>query len=232
MKKEITALTYLLLCLFLFSPLCHHVCRRLGYSFELRCSKLYYLLTGVAALLILILSLVGDHSDMKQPAVSILALSGPLSLPAALFAGLYYDSAIVIISMALCVCICIGLTTIYARSNGFKIVALILCGTLIRPAALFLMFSPLSFGSETVVKSELSPDRVHIAEMIAQSEGALGGSTVVYVREDWVLDFGVAQIRKQAKQVYYGDWGEFNTLSLTWKDNEHLCVGYNEYEIP
>ena len=88
-----------------------------------------------------------------------------------------------------------------------------------------------NFGENTVVKSAVSPNGKLRAEVVANSQGALGGDTIVRVYDDVELDLVVFEIKKHPKTVYIGEWGEFDFTQIEWKDDECLIIDEIEYAI-
>lgn len=79
------------------------------------------------------------------------------------------------------------------------------------------------FGCETVVSETASPDGSRIAGIVDRDEGALGGSTRVFVRK---RDIGVGVFRLEGigREVYSDDYGEFKSMTLCWVDDTHLQI--------
>jgi len=63
-----------------------------------------------------------------------------------------------------------------------------------------------NFGETTVVDTFESTDGTYYAELISDSEGALGGSTRVKVYKNNDIDFLILEIRKPKKDIYVGNW--------------------------
>ena len=97
---------------------------------------------------------------------------------------------------------------------------------------LFIMLAFSNFGENTVMKSEISPGSIYIAEIIASDEGAMGGSTLVDVtrlNRDINL-FIIGELKKAPKRIYSGRWGEFD-MALRWENDEILYINEIRYDI-
>lgn len=67
--------------------------------------------------------------------------------------------------------------------------------------------------------------------MIDRDEGALGGSTRVDVYEKGVIYTPLFEISKKPQIVYFGSWGEFENMTIHWKNDTCLVINGKEYEI-
>ncbi len=92
------------------------------------------------------------------------------------------------------------------------------------------IFSSL-FGVRTVKSVINSPQRTYCAEVVDIDQGALGGDTVVYVYRSRNIRMGLIGISKKPQKIYTGDWGEYKTMQLEWKDEKTLVIDGKEYSI-
>jgi hypothetical protein len=89
-----------------------------------------------------------------------------------------------------------------------------------------------SFGSRTVIKSELSPNSAFLAEIIDVDEGALGGNTLVDVTPlNSDLNIFIGTLKKNPRRIYEGRWGEFRTMTLRWEGNKVLYINEKQYVV-
>lgn len=96
----------------------------------------------------------------------------------------------------------------------------------------FIMIMFRSFGANTIVRSELSPNSVFLAEIITSDQGALGGDTFVEVtRQNKDINLFIFDLKKAPKRIYTGRWGEFETMTLYWENDEVLYINEKEYVI-
>ncbi|MDR1874818.1 MAG: hypothetical protein LBQ90_07410, partial [Synergistaceae bacterium] len=88
------------------------------------------------------------------------------------------------------------------------------------------------FVTRTVVRSELSPNSIFLAEIVDADAGATGGSTFVYVtplNSDLNLFFGT--LKKDTQMIYRGRWGEFDTMTLRWESDKILYINKKQYVV-
>ena len=101
--------------------------------------------------------------------------------------------------------------------------------------ALFIMirFEPfINIGDVRVKKSEMSPNSVYLAEVIADDQGALGGSTIVTVTRQYQnINLFIVKLIKDSKVIYKGNWGEFNGMTLTWETDKIIYINEVKYKI-
>ena len=97
---------------------------------------------------------------------------------------------------------------------------------------LFIMIPFMNLGSNTVIKSEMSPNSIYLAEIINSDQGALGGDTIVNVtRQNCDINLLIGRLKKDPKRVYTGRWHEFFTMTLRWETDEILYVNETKYII-
>lgn len=94
------------------------------------------------------------------------------------------------------------------------------------PSLIFILMLG-SIGENTVVKTVESPDGTYFAQVIDSDQGALGGATMVEVYENRKI-FGRY---KKVDCVYMGEWGEWQTMEIYWKDEHCLVINSVEYPI-
>jgi len=84
-------------------------------------------------------------------------------------------------------------------------------------------FTFFNLSSDTVVKSEISPNAVYLAEIIDNDQGALGGATIVNVtRRNRNINILIGELKKDPQMIYYGRWGEFENMTLRWETDKIL----------
>jgi len=87
------------------------------------------------------------------------------------------------------------------------------------------------FNANSVVRSEMSPNSIFIAEVIQNDQGALGGSTYVSVaRLDREINLFIGKIREYPEMIYVGRWSAAFAMTLWWETDEILRI--NEISIP
>lgn len=97
---------------------------------------------------------------------------------------------------------------------------------------LFIMIFFWNFGVNTVMKYEMSPNAVYLAEIVDSDQGALGGNTLVNVTpQNQDLNLVIGKLKKDPVRIYTGRWGEFETMTLRWETDEILYINENKYAI-
>lgn len=91
----------------------------------------------------------------------------------------------------------------------------------------FIIMMDDSFPESQVRKIETSPDGKYQVEIASWDEGALGGSTYVYVNE-------VAKQKKpsvvgekykgKSKPIASARWNDYERMSIVWSDNLHFQI--------
>ncbi len=88
-----------------------------------------------------------------------------------------------------------------------------------------------NFGVNTVVDRIYSPNETYYAEIVDSDQGALGGDTVVYAHKNSRLNLLVLTISKTPQRVYLGEWKEYETMKIEWKNEQCLLIDSKEYLI-
>jgi hypothetical protein len=79
------------------------------------------------------------------------------------------------------------------------------------------------FTSTTLVKSEDSPNNKQMIEVYSIDQGALGGSTDVYLADKYCYIF------KRNRIIYSGGYGEVN--EVRWIDSNHVQIDNRSINI-
>ena len=95
------------------------------------------------------------------------------------------------------------------------------------------------FGKISVVKEVLSPNQNYVAEVVDDDQGALGGNTYVMVKRSGqqkeipvlVGKLVPGTLGVNGETVYEGEWGEFETMDIKWKNNYTLLIDGKEYTV-
>lgn len=121
----------------------------------------------------------------------------------------------------------------YTGSAMLKVPCRVCCGLLVVPLSIAILSATLlaDFGRVSVVQSLLSPEGSYEAMLIDIDEGALGGSTVVDVKDvSRSFDIGFARF-DSVKRVYRTGWGAFETMELSWQDDDTLLIDGQPYSF-
>lgn len=204
-----------------------------GYNFALRSYPISIVALAVISLVGTVLILSLKISLNKTHAV-FSALLLPLSAINGLF-FIFYSDWNATCAFALICCGCsIAMLIKFAYPIALKITSTILSILLILCLLFFayIDFIFQDFGYDTVVKSVTSPNNTYIAEVIASDQGAMGGDTLVDVRNNSKpINLFICNISKSPIRVYSGHWGEFENMKISWKDEHTLIINSKEYYI-
>lgn len=122
----------------------------------------------------------------------------------------------------------------YGHERLEKFILGIIYSLLSAPIILITLFSITfgNFSNKTVVKSEMSPNSVYLAEIIDNDQGALGGRTYVTVTRPYRdLNILIGILKKRRMVIYSGEWVEFKGMTLKWKTDETLYINEKAYKI-
>ena len=86
-------------------------------------------------------------------------------------------------------------------------------------------------GQNTIVKNIESPNGSFYAQVIDSDQGALGGDTLVNVYEKREIDTFIFKLKDKPQRVYLGEWREYESMHISWKDDKCLVINSVEYEI-
>ena len=121
---------------------------------------------------------------------------------------------------------------VYNKVKWLKICIAVIVGIFAYFFAQVLFLSMLfsNFGENTVVQTVKSPDNTYVAWVVSSDQGALGGSTEVYVRDiqkDIHLVSGM--LKTESKKLHSGGWG--TEAVLRWEDNDTILINDVRYDI-
>ena len=88
------------------------------------------------------------------------------------------------------------------------------------------------FGQTSVVRQVPSPSRNQTAEIVDVDLGATGGSTLVRLAplEGKDIPVLIGKLVRGRVVIYEGEWGEFETMEVYWKDDQTLVIDGTEYK--
>lgn len=238
-KKATKILHYVLFSIIALLPTGKLITAIFGYTFELFSIPVYAVVTALLAVCTVAFSVVQKEQIYDRNFNVILALLTPLSLINAvvLFVECIQTDivlrSIVILCCIVCAVCCFALDIMNGQKPLRKIITLVLSGLLSIPVG-YVGFLTLIFGGigqDTVVQTVQSPAGTYYAEVIDSDQGALGGDTIVQVREDKGFNALLFKVEKKPQTVYFGQWGEFMDMEVYWKNNNCLVINSTEYEI-
>jgi len=121
---------------------------------------------------------------------------------------------------------------IYNKIKWLKICVAVIVGifAMFFLQILFLSMLLSNFGENTVVHTAKSPDNTYIAWVVSSDQGALGGSTEVYVRNTKKdIPFVSGMIKTESKNLWSGRWG--TEVTLCWEDDDTLMIDGKSYDV-
>lgn len=88
------------------------------------------------------------------------------------------------------------------------------------------------FGQTSVVRQVPSPSQSQTAEIVDVDLGATGGSTLVRLAGlgGKGIPVLIGELVRERVVVYEGEWGEFETMEVYWKDDQTLVIDGTEYK--
>lgn len=233
MKKARSILVCVLFAFVILLPFAAILFDCFGYIFDLANYPLFAVITALLAASAVVLSLIAKDFITNKFVAVLLAFITPLSLINSVFYIFECSTPFVATSMIICFCCCCYLTIRYGKPTVLKIISLVLSVLMVFPICFFgfiaLVFGDL--GENTVVQTVESPNGAYYAEVINSDQGALGGDTLVDVYEHKEIDALIFKISKKPQRVYHGEWGEFENMTVYWKNENCLVIDSVEYTI-
>lgn len=229
MEKATRLATYFLFALTAFFPVGTALTAVFGYKITLRYIPVFAVLLAMLSVGTLTLHLL--HKPKKMFALAaVLALVSIVNAVLLIFTC--NTPTVIICTLFVAICCCL-LPAMHAKRLAVRITALVLSVLMLLPCCycgfIFLIFG--NIGQNTVVQSAASPDGRFCAEVINSDQGALGGDTLVQVRETHSFDAQLFVIEKKAQRIYMGEWGEFKDMEIEWKNENCLFINGHEYAI-
>lgn len=121
--------------------------------------------------------------------------------------------------------VCRGVRPLWLKITAATL-SFMLIGFVVAALMVASVFGGLANGAEEVVKTIPSPDGTHEVQIVAASDGALGGSTIVQSRDAGTrVDAFVCAFEKPATQLAtYETYGAHEDVAVTWVDNDTVSV--------
>lgn len=233
MKDKTKLILYILLFLSAFFPILTLVLFCLEYSVSL----FNYIFSAISSALIFVILttvILKAKEVVTGKALKFLIVLLPLiSLVNAVVYVFKSKSAVVAVCMAICFVCSAVIAEKICKSGKAKLFSVISSGLLSVPLLIFsvllLIFG--SFGVNTVIDSIPSPDGAYYAEIVDSDHGALGSDTVVYIHKNSKLDLFIMTISKTPQPVYVGEWREYETMQIQWKNENCLIINSEEFPV-
>ena len=233
MKKVLTFLLCLLFALTILFPVGALVSACFGYTFELTSVLAFSVIIAVISVFTVIFAVISKDKIINKGIIILSYILFPLSFINAviyIFESGELSVAICVLISAMC-CFFIVLRNIISTVN--KIIVSILF-SLMTAFVIFFAFMMLTFGiigQNTVIKNIESPNGNFYAQVIDSDQGAFGGDTLVNVYEKRGIDTFIFKLKDKPQRVYLGEWREYESMYISWKDDKCLVINSVEYEI-
>lgn len=233
MKRTVSILGCVLFALVALYPLGATWAACTSYEFELFDYSAYAAITALIAIITVVISIIVKEPCENRVCAILLAIAAPISLYNALLFLFESSTGMIPICMIISVACNWYLAARHGKPLVLKIISLTLSIAMILPIGFF-VFLIVIFGDlsqNTVVKTVSSPNGAYYAEVIDNNQGAMGGDTLVEVYKNKEINAVVFKIQKDSQRVYTGEWGEFYSMEIYWKDDKCLVIDSTEYII-
>lgn len=215
-----------------FLPVCTAVCYGFGCKFSLFnytvCSVVFAILSVAGV----VYSFISKEKISKKSDTAMLAFLPLFSvINWAVYLFKSSDKVIITICMPICFVCTVIMAIKHIRPIFLKIISIFTPSLALFPITLLSFLFILPFSRNTVIKTVPSPEGTYYAEVTDSDQGALGGDTLVHIRKTKKLDFLLFNIEKTPERIYTGDWKEYETMQIYWKNEHCLVIDEIEYSI-
>lgn len=233
MKNKRSVIVYFLAVMNGFYPLLCLISYFFGYSVYLSFSVVYTLWLAVIFMYSNHFIKRNEEAEFSKSARICAAF---LPLITAVNLGVYvfkHGSLPIALIMGVCLIFAAVIAEKVLESNKSKVLSVVSSGFICLIAVVLSFFAVSSsyLFTKRVEKFILSPDRTYYAEVVNIDQGALGGDTVVYVHRSRVTNLFFLSFNKIPQKVYIGEWGEYKTMLIEWKNENCLVIDSKEYDI-
>ena len=210
------------------------ICACFGYRFVLNNITAYSVLMAILSVSMVAFTFILKEQVENRTSIILQSLLLPLALINAFLYPHGHSTFLVL------VCVTVALGSAFFLVLGprkrlvIKIITLVLSAVLSLHIGCFSGFLMLfgDIGHVAVVQTVESPGGQYRAEVLDIDQGALGGDTVVDVYENNKhYEFFLFTISKKPQRVYIGNWGEFESMRISWKDEHCLVINSKAYHI-
>lgn len=201
-----------------------------GYSVSLAS---YEILSAVSAVICIASAFGLKKSDYNKSTRFFIAFLPLIQLINALLYVYKSKSLITAVFMAVCFVSCAVISEKIIASDKAKIFSVTSSSLMFVVIVLISFVTVFSgnFSVNTVVETIESPNGDYYAEIVDSDQGALGGSTVVYIQKSASLNLLILEISETPERIYMGEWGEYETMDMEWKNENTLLINSTEYNI-
>lgn len=239
MKKWIKRIPLLICILYAIFPVMEIVTFAVNLSFEpYNTTVSLILITAIS----LILSIMFTKNINEIPNSKSTKVFLKLSLPLSFVSGIYFiddggENKLFFLRIILILITIIISIVLYKRYSA-KLILQVVIITISVLMSLFLIFCIFllilfgNFSSNTVIKSLNSPENTYTAEIIDNNQGALGGATLVRIQyNNQKFTVLIGEFKKTPEIIYDGNWGEFENMTIEWKNEDILLINNAQYSI-
>jgi len=232
MKKVLSVLACILLGMLLVLPLGVVLSAIFGYQFALWDPFVFQLIAVAVAAVLVALCLITKEIVENKIVQVVFAITTPCALISAVFFVTACGGKCVIPSLLLCAGCCY-LTIRQGQPQMIRAGALVLTASLILPACLccVVMVAVNNVKSDDVVQTLDSPSGSHYAVVIKSYQEENMGNMIVKVYKKQGFDAGIFKVSKKPQRIYVGDYGRFEELEVSWKNEERLLINSGEYIV-
>lgn len=230
MKEKRNILPLVPLCICTFLPLLTLILHLFGYSISLANYEVFSAVSAVICIASVYLIKESDYNKSTRVLIAFMPLIQLINTAVYVYKSKSFFSAVF---MAVCFVLCAVISEKILLSDKAKI-ASVITSSLMFIVIVLISFITVFFGDfsvNTVVKTVDSPDGEYFAEIVDYDKGAFGGDTLVYVKKADSLNLFILKIEKNSELIYMGEWKEYETMDIHWKDKNCLIINSKEYSI-
>ena len=231
MKRAITILKNVFFAAIALYPIGSAILSCFGCTLELFSVPAFANIVAALSICVVVLDCIYKSTPTNKAVSILIATITPLSIINTFMYFLESNHVAIYISGLVCFVCCCIITIKHAKPIAIKIIALVLSVLLAMPTAMLGLVALFPIGQTTVVKTVESPSGRYYAEVADVDQGALGADTVVWVYENWEINLLLFKIGKARQLVYSGEWREYETMKLHWKDDSCIVINSVEYKI-
>ena len=233
MKKAMSLLIGCLFFLTVLYPAGVLLCIGTDYSFRLVSVPAFAVVIAVLSVCAVSFNILFKIKGENKLIGVLLAIATPLPLINGLLYVLASRQILVLICVLICAACWCDLAAPQAKPFVLKVLSFILSALMVLPmialCAIALVVDP--FGQNTVIKTVESPSSIYCAQVIDSDQGILGADTFVEVYQKSKFDLILFKIEKKPERVYSGEYGEYETMKIYWKNDACLVINGVEYKM-
>lgn len=217
--------------IYAFIPFCLLYSNLLGFDLSLSDYTLFSIIFVFLSVLMLVAVFVKTELFIGKVFSCLFGGAVPLGFVVWLFylskSNLSCETVCVLLAVFCIIAIIIRI----AKGRKAKIITSISCVVSFLVVTFFMIFFLFmgSIGASTVLDTIQSPDGVYYADVIDVDQGAFGGNTVVEVSKKRKSDILIFCFEEKGKQIYIGEWNEYDDMEIYWKDDSCLVINSKEY---